>query len=631
MSRSGRWILGLILIGGCVGAALSWLVLSGTTQNRHENTALPDETNADPRRTFESSFENIRPEIEYVGDAACAECHQDIASAYRQHPMGRALAPIDPERDGVGLEFERNGYRYRIERREGRVFHMEERLSASGELLARLEREVKFALGSGTRGRAFFIENEGRIFTSPISWYRLTSSWDLAPEHPEHLHFSRPIVAGCLVCHANRVEIVEGTVNRYKPPVFRGFGIGCERCHGPGSLHVQRRESGERIRLPDFSIVNPARLPPDLAGAICQQCHLKGEERVLAEGRGPFDFRPGMPLELFWTVFVRPPELRASYRTVSQVEQMQVSRCYTGSDRKLGCTSCHDPHRQPSAEMRVEFYRSRCLNCHQDRGCSLPASQRQQRQPEDSCVACHMSKEGSSNILHVAVTDHRILRVPDSGRIQTVRPLAPGESPLRPFRSVPEPRLQRDLGIALARIATADPRRLETLARMALDRLIPVTTAHANDLAAWEARAEAHRRLGQLTEAKTALEHVLARRPHSENALTELADLCEQTEELVRAADLWQKANALNPDAPSYYLALARVLGRLGRWTEACRVAQLAVQLEPVNPDSRVMWISCLNRLGETAKARDELRRVIAMRPGHEKEIRQRFPDLLTP
>ena len=42
----------------------------------------------------DSPFQNARPGVAYVGDAACARCHREIALDYHSHPMGRSLAPI---------------------------------------------------------------------------------------------------------------------------------------------------------------------------------------------------------------------------------------------------------------------------------------------------------------------------------------------------------------------------------------------------------------------------------------------------------------------------------------------------------------------------------------------------------
>ena len=57
----------------------------------------------------------------------------------------------------------------------------------------------------------------------------------------------------------NRVENVAGTVNRYEPPIFRGYAIGCERCHGPGELHVRRPTM---VDGRDVTIVNPVPSSP---------------------------------------------------------------------------------------------------------------------------------------------------------------------------------------------------------------------------------------------------------------------------------------------------------------------------------------------------------------------------------
>ena len=42
----------------------------------------------------DSPYQNARPGVGYVGDAACTRCHREIAEAYRSHPMGRSLAPV---------------------------------------------------------------------------------------------------------------------------------------------------------------------------------------------------------------------------------------------------------------------------------------------------------------------------------------------------------------------------------------------------------------------------------------------------------------------------------------------------------------------------------------------------------
>ena len=56
-------------------------------------------------------------------------------------------------------------------------------------------------------------------------------------------------------------------------------GIDCERCHGPGSIHVKQRQNGSKVdtsKYIDYSIVNPAKLSIDEQFDVCQRCHLQG-------------------------------------------------------------------------------------------------------------------------------------------------------------------------------------------------------------------------------------------------------------------------------------------------------------------------------------------------------------------
>jgi len=44
---------------------------------------------------LETAYTNARPGVAFVGDAACARCHLEIAADFRRHPMGRSLATAD--------------------------------------------------------------------------------------------------------------------------------------------------------------------------------------------------------------------------------------------------------------------------------------------------------------------------------------------------------------------------------------------------------------------------------------------------------------------------------------------------------------------------------------------------------
>jgi Flp pilus assembly protein TadD len=547
-------------------------------------------------------------EVGYVGDAVCARCHGEIAEAYRGHPMGRSLAPVRGAEDGppigaaAGLPFEAKGVRYTIERRDGRTFHRANRQNADGSKFAEVEAEVRYTLGSGTRGIAYLIERDGFLFQSPIGWFAQQRRWDIAPGYGPNPrpNFDRAIQRECLFCHTNQVSSVPGTLNRYKQPIFQDHAIGCERCHGPGALHAIREE---RSSGPDLTIVNPARLAPALRESVCQQCHLQGWFRFPRAGLDSFDFRPGLPLHRFLAVFVRKEGDPSRLELIGQVEQMESSRCFRASDGELGCISCHDPHRLPPPATKAEYYRRRCLECHERRGCALTAAERQSRGQGEDCVACHMPRPALADVPHTLTTDHRILRFSATPETRLARPPTgsglPGEFIPQDYHwelmTVEERReAARDQGVAMelaAQELVASP----PLARRAATQAVPLLEAavgeRPDDLRARESLGYALGMLDRLADAQRTYEELLRVEPRSERALPYLARTLAGLRRPDLATAALREVIAVNPWRSDYPLALARYCVQARDWQGAIAACYEAIRLNPELFEARLLLI----------------------------------------
>jgi predicted CXXCH cytochrome family protein len=357
----------------------------------------------------ESPFLNTRLDAKYVGSAACRECHAQHAESFSHSAMGRSMAEIDLQREPPDAAFAHalSKRRYEVRRKDGTMWHRELLTSGTApqEEVLLAEFPVKYVVGSGHHSLTYLVESDGFLMESPITWYRSTGTWGMSPgyDQAQQIGFQRETGQSCLVCHAGRSRALGGSMHKME---ITEAGISCERCHGPGSLHVNRHKAKEPLAAEevDHTIVNPAHLSRELAEAVCQQCHLSGAAGIVPRERRLEDYRPGLPLQDFRHDFGLANN--ADMTVVGHVEQMHHSRCYQKSS-EFTCTTCHSPHNEPAPESKVAHFREICLKCHEEASCKVDPVRREKESASNDCVHCHMP-QSKTDIPHLAFTHHRV-------------------------------------------------------------------------------------------------------------------------------------------------------------------------------------------------------------------------------
>jgi hypothetical protein len=262
------------------------------------------------------------------------------------------------------------------------LYVLEFRLKGKDTIYQRLEK-VDFIIGSGQHTNSHLSNNNGFLFQLPLTWYAQKQKWDLPPgfEEGRNVRFTRSIEFECMSCHNAMPEIAPGSDNKFtKIP----DGIDCERCHGPGEIHVFEKAQGKLVDTAtqiDYTIVNPRKLSWDRQIDVCQRCHLQGNA-ILQEGKSFSDYRPGMKLGDYIQVFMPKYVGREDeFIMASHAQRLQKSKCFIESNKNLQkkagkafealsftCISCHNPHVSVKVTGK-QIFNNACMQCHQQDAC----------------------------------------------------------------------------------------------------------------------------------------------------------------------------------------------------------------------------------------------------------------------
>ena len=326
----------------------------------------------------------------YVGSATCRECHAATYDRWSKTRMANVVT--DP--------------RVRPE-----VIIPD--LSKPDPLVTFKKDDIAFVYGSKWKQRYFTKVG--------ADYFPLGAQWDIAnkvwrpylvqpntdwwvPFYPAD-NAKRPTGPLCDGCHSVNYDV--------KTKAVTEWNVGCEKCHGPGSLHVLNPSA--------TTIVNPARLDFVHANDVCIQCHSQGKPlKNPVEGQyydWPTGFHVGLDLKNFWqleehklgeTTFTHFAD-GTGHKNRMQGNDFVESVMYT---RGVSCFSCHDVHgTQHNADL-IKPASDVCATCHRANSPNGPHTSTVQEHthhqlgsPGNECVACHMPRI-EQTIANVNVRSH---------------------------------------------------------------------------------------------------------------------------------------------------------------------------------------------------------------------------------
>jgi predicted CXXCH cytochrome family protein len=559
-------------------------------------------------KAAEQSNANVNPHV-------CAACHQGIFETYRHTGMARAFYSPSPESVPNPSPYfhQASGTWFQNIQKDGGFYQRSWQIGFNGKEDNAQELKIDYVMGSGNHVRTYLHRTvRDTLVELPLAWYaEKGGSWAMNPGFDSnHPPIGRKIGYDCMFCHNGYPPIPAGHDEAGAEPVFASplpEGIDCQRCHGPGGNHVRAAQAAnakpEDIRR---SIVNPKRLSAALGMNVCEQCHLETTSSPLPNAirrfdRGPYSYRPGEPLSAFLLAFDHAPGTGRDdkFEIVSSVYRLRKSKCFARSNGALTCTTCHNPHDIPHGPSAADRYNGICRQCH-----SVIRIDTHPSNP--NCIACHMPKRRTEDVVHGIMTDHLIQRRP------AANPLA--EIPERhddPYRGEVVPYGDAfDLYTAVAQVAQ----------KSNLDAGIP--RLEAAIARRQPSRAEFYLELGdafsnanQYQKAIEPYRQAISRRPGSALLLRRLANALKGSGQPRQALDTLLLATRSEPSDAEAWYDLGLLQSDLGQKQEALASLRKSTELDPELADARNSLGAVLAETGQWEPAEAAFRAALRIQP----------------
>jgi predicted CXXCH cytochrome family protein len=325
----------------------------------------------------------------YVGSQSCRKCHEQIYERWRKTPMANVVRDPREFPDAIIPNLATNS-------------------------VARFTKEqVALVYGSVWKQR-YFTKRGDDYFPEPAQWDVTNHVWRpgfvangtdwWATLYPPD-NMQRPTGPTCDGCHSVDYNIHTKQVAEWN--------VGCERCHGPGSEHVEHPSRGNTL--------NPARMDYVRANDTCIQCHSQGRP-LTSPIKGkyydwPVGYHAGLNLRDFWkleehtlgeTSFTHYAD-GAAHKNRMQGNDFVQSVMYR---RGVTCFSCHDVHGTDNYAQLRKPAEQLCLDCHGSLSLNGPRTgtleehtHHKKGSPGSNCIACHMPKIATT-IADVKVRAH---------------------------------------------------------------------------------------------------------------------------------------------------------------------------------------------------------------------------------
>lgn len=268
----------------------------------------------------------------------------------------------------------------------------------------------------------------------PQLWVEPDGTADGRPRRVDELPMIRTAEAKCAGCHTSGFTFEKDKASGIWKAHGEGeLGVGCEKCHGPGSAHVKAAEeakaTGRKLADAELRIVHGLKdLDHNQQTQLCAQCHGRSTNRKQTDLTFPQGFLPGdtdiMEHLVFWTYQGNgnPDQSRYFYRNDWAKRNRQQWQDFSKSTHfnkaGMSCLNCHTFHGKWKDMQLRQTPTEQCSGCHSAEGRAMrPQVELYQNSKMDQagvrCIDCHMARIGFRS--HLVEGTHKQKHYPMDG------------------------------------------------------------------------------------------------------------------------------------------------------------------------------------------------------------------------
>jgi len=333
---------------------------------------------------------------EYVGSASCFTCHSDQHRNWSTTSHPYMIQDVSANPGAILADFAAGE-------------------DVRGDQPYALE-DIVFTMGSKHNQRYIAASDDGYVVL-PGQWSIDSGAWVAAD--------SADWLKDCAGCHTTGFDVETST--------WAELSVGCESCHGAGSVHVEAARALPEGIDPMSEDVYAVRstIVSTVDSAVCAQCHTRGMSPDGAHGYpigyvvgGPLDetmFTLSMPVEggdEAWWADGTERDYRQQYPAwLGSAHGNALATITEGDHSQPFCLACHstdydfqDPtFPQDVVTLENAQFSITCVQCHSPHGEGDREAQLV-GESYDLCVSCHTGTSSGNSPIRVGNTVHHPMR-----------------------------------------------------------------------------------------------------------------------------------------------------------------------------------------------------------------------------